>query len=467
MLTRNIASNKLLGFFVGPSQNLTTAPLCNADDGVVIFRRTSTNANKLYMTNGQGLAPDLAAPWLLTTFADRDQGGGSVPDYVQAGIVLPSGTLITANADAVSSLQTSNGTMHRSTDWLTAGSGAANFAQVTDGGTEGAFEFVKGCANTWCLDGNADYAVAGTYGYKDGTGATDRSVWISTDDGVSWDRCFHVESGDGQAPNTHIHMSRIDPYGGCWISLGDSGNYTGLYHYAGTPTTVPDGSTSAGSFVKIYDTGAGGRRPIVAIFHTGTGGEKYIFLGEDAAAACITRLRYDAITYTTDYASDHFKCTSAGHGMSDGDILRVFNSGGAAPTGLTAITTNYYVVNSTANTFELEASVGGGHIDLVDDGSGTQTVNYVGHNVLTAGGPQTIVGACKITDSMWAVATGNGATEYLYITLDYGNSWFVDNVFTPSSAITELVKEAHCTGMMYLWDYNNNGFRYRPGYKIL
>ena len=63
--------------------------------------------------------------------------------------------------------------------------------------------------------------------------------------------------------------------------------------------------------------------------------------------------------------------TSATHGLSDGDTVRLTTTN-ALPAGL-SITTTYYVINSATNTFKLSASSGGSEIDVTDTGTGTHT----------------------------------------------------------------------------------------------
>lgn len=59
---------------------------------------------------------------------------------------------------------------------------------------------------------------------------------------------------------------------------------------------------------------------------------------------------------------------------ANGTILQLYNSGGALPTGLKA-NTNYYVVNSTANSLQLSLTLGGSAVAYSDAGSGS---NYIG-----------------------------------------------------------------------------------------
>lgn len=60
--------------------------------------------------------------------------------------------------------------------------------------------------------------------------------------------------------------------------------------------------------------------------------------------------------------------TLANHGLEEDQEVVFHTLGGTAPTGLTSGTT-YYVIRTNANSFQLEASLGGGAINM----SGTQS----------------------------------------------------------------------------------------------
>ena len=75
--------------------------------------------------------------------------------------------------------------------------------------------------------------------------------------------------------------------------------------------------------------------------------------------------------FTADNTTDTF--TLAAHGLANGTPVQVRNSGGALPAGL-SIDTEYYIINTAANTFQLSATVGGAAINITDNGSGTHTI---------------------------------------------------------------------------------------------
>jgi hypothetical protein len=69
-------------------------------------------------------------------------------------------------------------------------------------------------------------------------------------------------------------------------------------------------------------------------------------------------------------------CTSAAHGLLNGQKARLTNSGGALPAGLLT-DTDYYLVAVATNTFQLSLTKGGAAVNFTDDGTGTSTLNPV------------------------------------------------------------------------------------------
>ena len=66
--------------------------------------------------------------------------------------------------------------------------------------------------------------------------------------------------------------------------------------------------------------------------------------------------------------------TVSGRALVDADIVRVWNSGGALPTGL-AVATDYHIRDAAGQTCKLAATAGGAAIDLTTAGTGT---HYMG-----------------------------------------------------------------------------------------
>ena len=84
-------------------------------------------------------------------------------------------------------------------------------------------------------------------------------------------------------------------------------------------------------------------------------------------------------TFTADNITETI--TSAGHGLLDGQRIRVSNSGGGLPAGLAAAT-DYYIRDKATNTFKLAATLGGDVINITTDGTGTQT--WTRRNILAS-----------------------------------------------------------------------------------
>lgn len=62
------------------------------------------------------------------------------------------------------------------------------------------------------------------------------------------------------------------------------------------------------------------------------------------------------------------------HGLVNGDLVHLTNSGGGLPSGFTA-STPYYVIDATTDTFRLSLTRGGAVVDGTTNGTGTQTVH--------------------------------------------------------------------------------------------
>jgi hypothetical protein len=110
---------------------------------------------------------------------------------------------------------------------------------------------------------------------------------------------------------------------------------------------------------------------------------EFELIGSTTIAATAMRLRgmvLDAVTvatdtFTTTHGSDLFTQTSHGFLTGDGPI-RVTNSGGALPAGLTA-DTDYYVIKIDGDTFKVATTralaFAGTVVNLTGDGTGTHT----------------------------------------------------------------------------------------------
>ena len=72
--------------------------------------------------------------------------------------------------------------------------------------------------------------------------------------------------------------------------------------------------------------------------------------------------------------------TSNAHGMVEGDLIHVTTSGADLPAGL-AVSTDYYVISPTTNTFKVSATRAGSAVDITDAGTGTHTYHLKGKTI--------------------------------------------------------------------------------------
>ena len=79
-------------------------------------------------------------------------------------------------------------------------------------------------------------------------------------------------------------------------------------------------------------------------------------------------------TVTANASTD--KLTLNGHGMANGTRVRFTTSASDLPAGL-AVDTDYYVISTATNDFEVSTTLGGSKVDITDTGSGTHTVKMM------------------------------------------------------------------------------------------
>jgi len=92
--------------------------------------------------------------------------------------------------------------------------------------------------------------------------------------------------------------------------------------------------------------------------------------------------RTPQLVYTVDFATNN-KLTSAGHGLSNGDrVILSTSTGTNFPAGFNGITA-YYVVNSSANDFEISLTSGGLAVAITTNGTGVLNVANYAQALLT------------------------------------------------------------------------------------
>lgn len=115
---------------------------------------------------------------------------------------------------------------------------------------------------------------------------------------------------------------------------------------------------------------------------------------ENFASTGTVLINGDSITYTGSlpsavFTADHTTdtLTSNGHGLLDGDIVQLSNTGGALPFELMPfsppVQLTYYVVSATTNTFKVATTSGGTAVPFTDNGTGTHTFTAIGFSRLT------------------------------------------------------------------------------------
>jgi hypothetical protein len=84
------------------------------------------------------------------------------------------------------------------------------------------------------------------------------------------------------------------------------------------------------------------------------------------------------VGYATPFTADATAntLTAPGHPYVTGDVVRMYNSGGALPAGLAA-NTDYYALGVSGNTMQLAATAGGAAIDITGAGTGTHFLGVV------------------------------------------------------------------------------------------
>ena len=115
--------------------------------------------------------------------------------------------------------------------------------------------------------------------------------------------------------------------------------------------------------------------------------------------------------------------TANAHGFSNGDIVRYIVSAGNTPIGGLANATNYYVIATTSNTFQLAATYGGANINITAGSSETgHTLTPLRVTLETSGNITAPLGAANVGSlRVYGAATVNGAVS-VGNTLAVGNT---------------------------------------------
>jgi len=233
------------------------------------------------------------------------------------------------------------------------------------------------------------------------------------------------------------------------IAIGEQSTSSGFIQDAATDQTFTDAEVTPGVITFAGAHGFGTTGKMVNLYFTTTAGtpptglvttSRYQFsitsstimtYATDAAKAITVGIGGTPITIDTATAVSNvggkLTITSATHGFSNGYNLYYLNGGGTSIGGLTTAT-HYFVTNQSANTFELEATYGGGSINYESAGIGAA-------HTFTFCGSQDFAG--KLTNSVNiidSISIGNRV-----------NATKAHQVILGSSTITETALRGHIT----------------------
>lgn len=120
----------------------------------------------------------------------------------------------------------------------------------------------------------------------------------------------------------------------------------------------------------VYDVAKNGERASITL----KSGQSWPLVESRPHAVQVNYYAGYSSAFTVDTGTDVI--TANNHGRSDGEIIRLWNSGGALPAGLSDVV-NYFVINSTANTFEVSLTAGGAAVDITSAGTGAHFAGFM------------------------------------------------------------------------------------------
>ena len=148
--------------------------------------------------------------------------------------------------------------------------------------------------------------------------------------------------------------------------------------------TLPTPPLLAVSSIQYVDTAGSTQTEAASVYTVDTDGlEGRITLAygqnwsdtrDDYNAVTVTYVAGSATPFTAVAGTDVL--TWGVHTPTDGERVKLTNSGGTLPAGLST-NTDYYVIDSAGSTCKLSATSGGVAIDITDAGTGTHFINAV------------------------------------------------------------------------------------------
>lgn len=116
--------------------------------------------------------------------------------------------------------------------------------------------------------------------------------------------------------------------------------------------------------------------------------------------------------------------------FGNGDSVYFTNSGGALPTGLSALT-RYFVRDTSGTTYKVSATVGGTVVDLTAGGSGTNTVYYGAHAI-----KNTHYGMLRLDGIAGYGSTNNKIRRFSNTTETIGDGVFFTSASTAANGLS-------------------------------
>lgn len=139
------------------------------------------------------------------------------------------------------------------------------------------------------------------------------------------------------------------------MAAGTAGNLV-TYDASGNPVAVATGTAT-----HVLTSNGAGLAPTFQAVSGGASGLSLLATGGTPATG--------NATFTADAGTDY--CTSTAHNLHNGHLV-VLTTTGTLPAGL-SLATSYWVINKTADTFQLSASYFGSAVNITDAGTGTHT----------------------------------------------------------------------------------------------
>jgi len=218
--------------------------------------------------------------------------------------------------------------------------------------------------------------------------------------GLCWYRSYTAYNGNSNI--TYTHYGPVTDYQDTNASdLTIGGRYIKIYGNQSLPYTSTNIYDNPGSKINVYRTTNGGTVRKYVDYYRPTG---LVY----SQASCTVNTTTEQITYSTN------------HYLKDYDRVFFDPSGGTVPGGITAFT-QYYVKLTGYDSFYLEATIGGGAVNLTSSGAGwvmypgvidTTLDANLGEEIYTTGGvvDSDQIGTCEVGCStsdnyLWAIET--------------------------------------------------------------